>query len=113
MASASKSIPFVVPTQLVPELRSIPQQDLARILELRRDIETLEADLKWAEQSIREQLEAAASVERGLFQAYLKTTERRSVSWKGVVERELGEDYAKRVLAATKPDTVTHLVVEV
>jgi hypothetical protein len=33
------------------------------------------------------------------------------VSWKSVVERELGEDYAKRVLAATKPDTYTHLVV--
>jgi hypothetical protein len=33
------------------------------------------------------------------------------VSWKSVVERELGEDYAKRVPAATKPDTYTHLVV--
>jgi hypothetical protein len=112
MATAIKSIPFVVPTQPVPSIRSIPQQDLARILELRRDIETLEADLKSAEQSIHEQLEAGASVESGLFQAYLKTTERRSVSWKGVVERELGEDYARRVLAATKPDTFTHLVVE-
>lgn len=112
MASASKSIPFAVPTQAVPAVRSIQQQDLARILELRREIETLEADLKAAEESVREQLEVGASVESGLFRAFLKTTERRSVAWKGVVERELGEDYAKRVLAATKPDTFTHLVVE-
>ena len=111
MASAGKSIPFVVPAQPVPAVRLIPQQELARILELRREIDMLEADLKAAEQSVRDQLDCGASVESGLFQAYLKSTERRSVAWKSVVERELGEDYAKRVLAATKPDTFTTLVV--
>jgi len=50
-------------------------------------------------------------VEDGLFRAFLKTTERRSVAWKSIVERELGEGYANRVLAATKPDKFTTLVV--
>ena len=63
MASAKQSIPFVVPAQAVPAVRSIPQQELARILELRREIETLEADLRWAEQEVRGQLEAGASVD--------------------------------------------------
>jgi len=111
MQATAKSIPFVLPAQPVPTVCSIPQQELARILELRRDIETLEADLKSAEQAVRGQLEAGASVESGLFRAYLKTTERRSVAWKAVVERECGADYAARVLAATKPDTTTQLVV--
>jgi len=98
---------------LVPIRKStaaITQGELARILELRRDIEQLEADLKSAEQEVRGQLEAGASVESGLFRAYLKTNERRSVAWKAIVERELGEEYARRVLAATKPDTTTQLV---
>ncbi len=41
----------------------------------------------------------------------MKTVERRSVPWKQVVERKLGVEYAKRVLAGTKPDCFTHLVV--
>ncbi len=50
-------------------------------------------------------------VESGLLRAFLKIIERRSVPWKQVVERKLGVDYAKRVLASTKPDRFTHLVV--
>lgn len=111
MASAKQFIPFVVPAQPVPAARSIRQQELARILELRRDIEQLKGKLEQAEGAIRLSLEAGASVESGLFRAYLKTTERRSVAWKAVVERECGADYAARVLAATKPDTTTQLVV--
>jgi hypothetical protein len=111
MASASKSIPFVVPVQPVPAVHLIPQQNLADVLELRQEIESLESELKTAEQAVRDQLEAGASVEDGLLRAFLKTTERRNIAWKFVVERELGADYAKRVLAATKPDTFTSLVI--
>jgi hypothetical protein len=46
-----------------------------------------------------------------LLRAFLKIIERRSVPWKQVVERKLGVDFAKRVLAGTKPDRFTHLVV--
>ena len=112
MASAHKSIPFVVPPQAVQPIKAILQGDLAYILELRRSISDLEERLEAAETAVRNQLEAGAPVEAGLFRALLKTSERRNVSWKAVVERELGEAYAIRVLAATKPDSVTRLVVE-
>jgi hypothetical protein len=111
MASAKQSIPFVVPAQHVPAVCSIPQQELARILELRQEIALLEAEAEAQQNAVRAQLEAGASVEPGLLRAFLKTTERRSVQWKAVCERELGEEYARRVLAATKPDTFTNLVV--
>lgn len=112
MASTSKAIPFVVSPQAVQPLKAILQADLTHIIELRRSISDLEADLEAAETAVQNQLEAGAPVETGLFRAYLKSSERRNVSWKAVVERELGEAYAKRVLAATHPDTSTHLVVE-
>jgi hypothetical protein len=57
MASASKSIPFVVPVQPVPAVHLIPQQDLADVLELRQEIEELEAELKAAEQEIRDRFQ--------------------------------------------------------
>ena len=90
---------------------NICQSELAHVLELRRQREALDERIQEAEGAIRTALEAGANVQEGIFSAYLKTTERRSVSWKNVVERELGEDYAKRVLAATKPDTFISLVV--
>ena len=112
MASVSKLTPFVVPLQTTHATPAILQADLAHIIELRRTLETVEADLEAAEQAIRAQLEAGAVVEGGLFRAFLKACERRNVSWKAVVERELGEDYSRRVLAATKPDRTVSLVVE-
>lgn len=91
--------------------QEISQAQLSHIIELRRQIEALEADLKAAEAEAQAALTAGRPVEPGLWKAWLRTTERRSVPWKQVVERELGQDYAKRVLAATKPETYTHLVV--
>lgn len=89
----------------------ISQNELGHILEMRRQREALDEQIKESEISIRAALEAGATVEGGLFRAFLKTTERRSVAWKAIVERELGEGYANRVLAATKPDKFTTLVV--
>ena len=112
MASASKSIPFVVPPQAVPAVESITQTELTLLCSLRDRREQLDAQIEAAEKSLKVRLEARASVEPGLLKAFLKTFERRSVPWKAVCERQLGEDYCKRVLAATKPDSYTHLVVE-
>jgi hypothetical protein len=89
----------------------ISQARLARIIELRREIETVKSYLEQAETEVQAGLEANLPVESGLLKAFLRITERRSVAWKNVVERELGEDYAKRVLAATKPEAYTNLVV--
>jgi hypothetical protein len=101
---------IVVP---IPKLspKAIMQADLSRILSMRQQIEAIEEQLNEAETSVRVALESGADVEAGLFRASLKTTERRNVAWKSVVERELGEDYSRRVLAATKPDSYTTLVV--
>jgi hypothetical protein len=112
MASASKSIPFVVPAQQVTATETITQQELALLISLRDRLHQLEVQVEEAENSVKARLVAGSEVEAGLLKAFLKTTERRSVAWKAVCERQLGEDYCKRVLAATKPDTFTRLVVE-
>jgi hypothetical protein len=111
MASANKSIPFAVPPQVSRQVDSVTQDKLALIISLRHDIEQLEAQLGEAQTDVKSALESGADVEPGLFRATLKITTRTNVSWKSVVERELGDDYAKRVLAATKPDKYVHLVV--
>lgn len=111
MASATKSIPFVLPAQAVPTVEPVTQSALGRILELRQEIAMLEAEAEAQQSVVRAQIEAGAPVEPGLLRAFLKTTERRSVQWKAVCERECGEEYCKRVLAGTKPDTFTNLVV--
>jgi len=111
MASASKSIPFVVSPQVSPRVEQITQDRLAEIITLRQQIEELEKQLGEAQTDVKSALEAGAIIEDGLFRASLKFTERTNVSWKSVVERELGADYAKRVLAATTPDKYIHLVV--
>jgi hypothetical protein len=78
---------------------------------LRQQIESLEQQLGEAQTDVKTALESGAEVEAGLFRASLKVTERTNVSWKTVVERELGGDYARRVLASTKPDKYVNLVV--
>jgi hypothetical protein len=110
---ATQTLPQVISfPQSVPAVESVSQRNLAQILELRHRIESLEAELETVEASVRTQLETGAAVEPGLLKAFLKTLERRSVSWKAVCERELGEKYCTRVLAATKPSTTVSLVVE-
>lgn len=110
---ATQTLPQVISfPQSVPAVESISQGNLAQILELRHRVESLEAELKAAEDSVRTQLETGAVVEPGMLKAFLKTTERRSVSWKSVCERELGEKYCNRVLTHTKPSETVSLVVE-
>jgi hypothetical protein len=104
---ASHAIPFPV----VDSRKHISQASLTNIIELRRQVALLESSLTVAESEVKLALEAGAEVEAGLFRASLKITKRRNVSWKNVVERELGEDYAARVLAATRADSYTNLEV--
>ncbi len=106
---ATQSVPQVVPFPKPTE--AIPQTKLEEIISLRRSIRELETRLDTAEKDVKASLEAGTFPEEGLLRAFLKVSERRSVAWKQVVERELGESYAKRVLASTKPTPVTHLVV--
>lgn len=58
----------------------ICQSDLSYILELRRQRDAVDEQISASEAAIRTALEAGAIVEPGIFQAYLKHTERRSVA---------------------------------
>jgi hypothetical protein len=107
---ASRNLITFAPTPVLHP-QHISQDELANILEMRQRREALDEQIQLAEHAVRAALEVGATVEGGLFRAFLKTTERRSVAWKAIVERELGEGYASRVLAATKPDKFTTLVV--
>jgi hypothetical protein len=99
------------PSQPSPKVEPVTQDRLAEIIKLRQQIEKLEQQLGEAQTDVKSALESGAEVEPGLFRASLKVTERTSVSWKSIVERELGETYAKRVLGSTLPDKYVHLVV--
>jgi hypothetical protein len=112
--AATQIVSHVVPfPQSVPAKPAVITQDrLTHFLALQQRIEALEVERNQIETELRSSLDTGAAVEPGIFRAYLKTTERRNVSWKEVVERQLGKSYAKRVLAATKPDPITRLIVE-
>jgi hypothetical protein len=91
---------------------SISQAEIANILSQRKFLAEFEATLKDRESAMLSALKAGASVEPGLLRAEIKISERRNVSWKAIVERKLGERYAARVLAATKPDKTEKLDIQ-
>ncbi len=118
MASATKSIPFVVSTQPVPAVESVSQLELEFFLSLRNRLRQVEEQVEAAESDLKARLEAGATVETGVHVAELKENFRRSVSWKDVVVRLAerlklnGEAYCAKVLAATKPTRSVSVVVE-
>jgi len=95
----------------LPKSHQITQFDLARYVTRANQIESLRAEQAVMEQDLRLALTHGATVEPGKHLASLKTTERRNVSWRSVVERLKGEGYARRVLSATKPKQYTKLIV--
>lgn len=93
-------------------MANISQNALAAILRRRKRIADLSAELEKLETALTDELRADAKVAPGILTAYIKEWERRSPQWKAVVERELGSEYAARVLAATRPEQHSKLVVE-
>jgi hypothetical protein len=109
---ATQRVPALqFPSQPSPKFEIVKQDRLAEIIMLRQQIEEMEKQLGEAQTDVKSALESGAEVEAGLFRASLKISSRTNVSWKSVCERELGDDYTKRVLAATKPDQYVHLIV--
>jgi len=106
---ATQTVPQAVPFQ--QPTGTITQEKLAYVLTLRGEIAERKKALEETEGEVQAALEDSVPVQPGLLRAFLKVIERRSVPWKQVVERKLGVDFAKRVLAGTKPDRFTHLVV--
>ena len=95
----------------LPKSHQITQFDLARYVTRANQIESLKAEQAVLEQDLKLALANGTSVEPGTHTAQLKTSERRNVSWKSVVERLKGAGYVRKVLSATKPKTYTKLVV--
>ena len=87
----------------------IRQAELAHILELRRQSKAIAAELAECEANALDLIKAGADIEPGTLSAEVKTTERRTVAWKAIVERELGTGYASNVLSHTKPLTCERL----
>ena len=106
---ATQTVPQAVPFRKPTD--TITQEKRAYILTLKGEIAERKKGLEETETEVQAALENSVPVQSGLLRAFLKIIERRSVPWKQVVERKLGVDYAKRVLASTKPDRFTHLVV--
>ncbi len=95
----------------LPKSNQISQFTLARFVKLSNQIADLKAEQADFEYALTAALGNGAEVERGIHVANLKTTERRNVSWRGVVERLKGSGYVRQVLSATKPKTFTKLIV--
>ena len=110
IAPTPEVVPFPQPGEQLQPL--ITQAELADITTLRQQLDEVKARLTEAEASVKEALAADTPVQPGLLKATLKTIQRRTVAWKDVVTRKLGEAYANRVLAATKPTTYVRLIVE-
>jgi hypothetical protein len=90
----------------------ITQETLRVIANRRAQIQTLQLQVKASELLVLERLKDGVKVAPGLMTARVKEFSRRNVAWKEVVVREIGQDYADRVLNATKPEVYTSLVVE-
>ena len=87
MASTSKSIPFVVPAQVLPAVEPITQFEFEMYLSLCNQLEQLKAQISTEEEALRARLEAGASVNPGNRVVELKQHLRRAVDWKDVAIR--------------------------
>ncbi len=96
---------------ILSQPNTISQFDLARYATLANQLEALKAEQSELQQQLIAALGSGVAVEAGARSASLKTCERRSVSWRSVVERLKGTGYASRILSCTKPTTYTKLVV--
>ena len=91
---------------------SISQFQLGRYATLANQIEALKAEQSALQQHLIAALGSGATVEAGTRSASLKACERRSVSWRSVVERLKGAGYVSNVLAHTKPSSYIKLIIK-
>ena len=94
-----------------PQTQTISQFQLARYVALLNQIEALKEE----QQELKEELTGALShgvqIEPGTHTARLSCYERRNVSWKDVVIRSKGAEFADSILATTEPTNYTKLIV--
>jgi hypothetical protein len=114
MASAAKVLKM-------PKGGVITQAQLSEYLKKDGQLKALKKELTDLEDSLFKALKAKATVQSGALSATISRGERRNVSWKEVVQREIdesrgkgeGEKFTERVLAATKPTPTESLSVYV
>ncbi len=98
-------------TPILSQPQTIAQFELAAYITRANKIDALKAEQLALEQSLTTALANGFKVESGTHTASLKTTERRNVSWRSVVERLKGSGYVRQVLSSTKPKTFIKLLV--
>jgi len=99
-------------TPILSQPQTITQFDLARFATLANQIDALKAEQSALQQQLMTALGSGATTEPGARSASLKTCERRSVSWRSVVERLKGAGYVSNVLAHTKPSSYIKLIIK-
>ncbi len=92
--------------------QKITQRALKTYTATVNEVEALQAKLSNLKEGLVYALESGMEVEKGSRVAKLETSTRRSVCWKKVVIRLKSLGYANKVLASTKPITVTKLIVQ-
>lgn len=93
-------------------MQEVTQKRMARYTTLENKIEKLKAEFYQLKNELILDIDAGAVPEAGARTAKITQVERRSVAWKDIVVRELGDSYAKRVLAGTKPTFFFKLLVK-
>ncbi len=91
---------------------SITQFQLSRYASIANQLESLKTEQAQLQAQLIAALSSGATVEAGARSASLKTCERRSVSWRSVVERLKGAGYVSNALAHTKPSSYIKLILK-
>ena len=91
---------------------SVTQFQLSRYASIAGQLESLKTEQAALQAQLIALLSSGATVEAGARSANLKTCERRSVSWRSVVERLKGAGYVSNVLAHTKPASYIKLIIK-
>jgi len=93
---AAKQFSPSIPAVAIPVRKSTVRK-LLRVVDLRRDIERIVAEIEQAEKVICR----GVRPKRRMLRPFLRTMARRnSLSWKAAASREMGAAYARRVFVA-------------
>ena len=68
--------------------------------------------LKDAEKDLLERLKLSEKVEKGKWSLGIDVTERRTVSWKSIVQQKLGEAFVVDIIKKTPPEQYEHITVK-
>ena len=94
-----------------PQTQTISQFQLARYVALQNQIEALKEEQQELTEELTGALSHGARIEPGTHTARLAYYQRRNISWKDVVIRFKGAEFADAILATAEPTNYTKLIV--